>query len=230
MTLKIPAPRLLPMTIATLAALLAVKCGVFLEAAFTEGHKPGGGMVATARAAGSEPAAEHGKPAPPPPPELKQADCSVSNIPTAKNPCCRNCGSAARTRCTRRASRTPADLSCRGRAESRGAGRRTPGPAEETRRPRCRPEAESRGRMARPGETVRDHEAARGGNDFQRPVDARAAANSRPHERRQGRLRHGGDEPRQGARRHRRNWRRCGPAGCLAVRRSQDRQPNLRGG
>nr|WP_294566599.1 hypothetical protein [uncultured Rhodopila sp.] len=38
MTLKIPAPRLLPMTIATLAALLAVKSGVFLEAALSEGQ------------------------------------------------------------------------------------------------------------------------------------------------------------------------------------------------
>nr|WP_294550997.1 hypothetical protein [uncultured Rhodopila sp.] len=74
MTLKIPAPRLLPMTIATLAALLAVKSGVFLEAALSEGRKPGGGMVATARAAGTEPAAEHAKP-PAPPPEAKAAEC-----------------------------------------------------------------------------------------------------------------------------------------------------------
>jgi flagellar motility protein MotE (MotC chaperone) len=72
MSLKIPAPRLLPMTITTLAALLAVKAGVFLEAAVTEGHKPGGGMVATARAAATEPAADH---AAPPPPEPKTAEC-----------------------------------------------------------------------------------------------------------------------------------------------------------
>jgi flagellar motility protein MotE (MotC chaperone) len=71
MTLKIPAPRLLPMTIASLVALLAVKSGVFLEAALTEGHKPGGGMVTIARAAGTEPVAEHAKP----PPEPKAADC-----------------------------------------------------------------------------------------------------------------------------------------------------------
>jgi flagellar motility protein MotE (MotC chaperone) len=74
MSLKIPAPRLLPMTIATLAALLAVKSGVFLEAALSEGRKPGGGMVAMARAAGTEPAAEHARP-PAPPPEPKAAEC-----------------------------------------------------------------------------------------------------------------------------------------------------------
>jgi flagellar motility protein MotE (MotC chaperone) len=75
MTLKIPAPRLLPMTIATVAALLAVKSGVFLDAALSEGRKPGGGIVATARAAGTEPAGEHVKPAPAPPPEPMAADC-----------------------------------------------------------------------------------------------------------------------------------------------------------
>nr|WP_294528545.1 hypothetical protein [uncultured Rhodopila sp.] len=76
MMLKIPAPRLLPMTIATLAALLAVKAGVFLEAALSEGRKPDGGMVAIARAAGPEREAEHARPpAAPPPPEQTQADC-----------------------------------------------------------------------------------------------------------------------------------------------------------
>nr|WP_294509779.1 hypothetical protein [uncultured Rhodopila sp.] len=75
MTLKIPAPRLLPMTIATLTALLAVKSVVFLEAALTEGRKPGGGMVTIAKAAGPEREAEHVKPPPAPPPEQKPAEC-----------------------------------------------------------------------------------------------------------------------------------------------------------
>jgi flagellar motility protein MotE (MotC chaperone) len=63
MNLKIPAPRLLPMTIATLAALLTVKSGGILEAALTRGHKAEGGMVAIAKAAGTEVAGDRGKPA-----------------------------------------------------------------------------------------------------------------------------------------------------------------------
>jgi flagellar motility protein MotE (MotC chaperone) len=58
MMLKIPAPRLLPTTIATLAALLLVKSGDLLEATFTAGHRTERGMMAVARAAGT--AAEAG--------------------------------------------------------------------------------------------------------------------------------------------------------------------------
>jgi flagellar motility protein MotE (MotC chaperone) len=54
MTLKIPAPRLLPMTIATLAALLLVKGGDLLEAVLTADHRSDRGMMAIARAAGAE--------------------------------------------------------------------------------------------------------------------------------------------------------------------------------
>jgi flagellar motility protein MotE (MotC chaperone) len=78
---KIPSPRLLPATIATLAALLVVKCGVLLEAAVLHGGRPDSAMVAAAHAASTERstegsghtsaerapvehgAAEHGKPA-----------------------------------------------------------------------------------------------------------------------------------------------------------------------
>jgi flagellar motility protein MotE (MotC chaperone) len=63
MKLKIPAPRLLPMTITALAALLVVKCGNILEAALITGHRTPSGMVATAKAATTEPPAEKAKPA-----------------------------------------------------------------------------------------------------------------------------------------------------------------------
>ena len=54
MTLNIPAPRLLPMTIATLVALLLVKGGDLLEAALSADHRSDRGMMAIARAAGAE--------------------------------------------------------------------------------------------------------------------------------------------------------------------------------
>lgn len=59
--LKIPAPRLLPATIATMAALLLLKCGVLVEAAVTHGARPESVMVASANAAGTEAAKEHEK-------------------------------------------------------------------------------------------------------------------------------------------------------------------------
>ncbi|HEX3573918.1 MAG TPA: hypothetical protein VHU42_04885 [Rhodopila sp.] len=58
--LKIPAPRLLPATIATLAALLLVKCGVLLGTVVTHGEKPDGVMVGVANAASTERPPEHG--------------------------------------------------------------------------------------------------------------------------------------------------------------------------
>ncbi|MDR3533179.1 MAG: hypothetical protein P4L90_21800 [Rhodopila sp.] len=70
--LTIPAPRLLPATIATLAALLLLKCGVLLQAAVGRGPKPDSMMVAAANAAAAEPPKEHAKAAagslPPPAP------------------------------------------------------------------------------------------------------------------------------------------------------------------
>jgi flagellar motility protein MotE (MotC chaperone) len=60
MILKIPAPRLLPMTIMALAALLAVKSGGLVEAALTAGHPGDRGMMAIAQAAGAEAEAGHG--------------------------------------------------------------------------------------------------------------------------------------------------------------------------
>jgi flagellar motility protein MotE (MotC chaperone) len=60
MTFIIPAPRLLPATIATLAALLLLKGGILSMAALTHGAKPDGSIVTVAHAA--EAAKEHAKP------------------------------------------------------------------------------------------------------------------------------------------------------------------------
>jgi flagellar motility protein MotE (MotC chaperone) len=82
MTLKIPAPRVLPMTIATLAALLAVKCGDLLEAVLITGHTTPAGMVAAANAAAATDApAEKTKP-PAPAPEQKPPEAA----PVAEGP------------------------------------------------------------------------------------------------------------------------------------------------
>ncbi len=86
--LKIPALRLLPATIATLAALLLLKSGLLLQGAVTHGSRPDSAIVGKAYASSTEkppehakapseqarehakpagePAAEHGKPAKPP--------------------------------------------------------------------------------------------------------------------------------------------------------------------
>ncbi len=69
---KIDPPRLLPMTIATLAALLMLKCGILLQAVVTHGGRSDSVMVGAANAASTErspeapaaaPAAPHPKPA-----------------------------------------------------------------------------------------------------------------------------------------------------------------------
>ena len=60
---KIPAPRLLPTTIAALAALLAVKCGLLLQIAVTHGARPDSVIVTAANAASSDMTKETAKPA-----------------------------------------------------------------------------------------------------------------------------------------------------------------------
>jgi flagellar motility protein MotE (MotC chaperone) len=72
MTLKIPAPRLLPMTITMLAVLLLVKCGELAEAALNADHRAERGLVATAKAAGAQTGGEHGKLAAKPAPPVEQ--------------------------------------------------------------------------------------------------------------------------------------------------------------
>src|SRR3954453_8091060 len=81
MMLKIPAPRLLPTTIATLAALLLVKSGDLLEATFTAGHRAERGILAVARAAGAEAEAGGGRAKPPPPPAVEQKPSCANAAP-----------------------------------------------------------------------------------------------------------------------------------------------------
>lgn len=66
--LKVPAPRLLPATIAAIGALLAVKCGVLLQVVVTHGAIPDGAMVAVANAASTEQVKGNTKPAATSPP------------------------------------------------------------------------------------------------------------------------------------------------------------------
>jgi flagellar motility protein MotE (MotC chaperone) len=82
--LKIPAPRLLPATIVAMAALLLLKCGVFLQAVATHGPRPDGVMVAAANAASSDQTREPAKPAAPPVPQ-KAAGPTASG-PAASGP------------------------------------------------------------------------------------------------------------------------------------------------
>jgi flagellar motility protein MotE (MotC chaperone) len=58
--LKIPAPRLLPATIAAVAMLLSLKCGLLVQAVVTHGARLDSVVVATAKAASTERSAEHG--------------------------------------------------------------------------------------------------------------------------------------------------------------------------
>ncbi|WP_428542042.1 MotE family protein [Rhodopila sp.] len=63
--LKVPAPRLLPTTITVMAAVLLLKCGVLLEAAFSDSAMLDSGMVASANAASSDETKQPESPAPP---------------------------------------------------------------------------------------------------------------------------------------------------------------------
>jgi flagellar motility protein MotE (MotC chaperone) len=89
--LKIPAPRLLPASIAAMAALLLLKCGVLLNAAVTHGFTPDSVMVTVANAASTEQIREPAKPgapvaqpkvtAPPSPPQTSPSQ--TSPVPAA---------------------------------------------------------------------------------------------------------------------------------------------------
>jgi flagellar motility protein MotE (MotC chaperone) len=61
---KIPAPRLLPATIAALAVLLPLKCGVLLQAVVTHEQQPDRVMVAAANAATTDQTKEPSSPTP----------------------------------------------------------------------------------------------------------------------------------------------------------------------
>jgi flagellar motility protein MotE (MotC chaperone) len=82
--LQIPAPRLLPATIVTMAALLLLKCGVFLQAVATHSPRPEGVMVAAANAASSDQTKEPAKPAAPP--AAQKAAAPTGSGPAASGP------------------------------------------------------------------------------------------------------------------------------------------------
>lgn len=88
MTLTIPTPRLLPATIATLAALLLLKGGILTRAALTDGAKPTSIIVTAAMAA--EASKEHAKPAGesphPKPPATEQKPVAAVAPPVPEGP------------------------------------------------------------------------------------------------------------------------------------------------
>ena len=82
--LKIPPPRLLPATIAVLAALLVLKCGILVQAMMTDGAKPGNAIVTVANAAGTDQTKESSKapaPAKPVPPPVPAAPAVAEGPP-----------------------------------------------------------------------------------------------------------------------------------------------------
>jgi flagellar motility protein MotE (MotC chaperone) len=89
MTLSIPGPRLLPATIATLAALLLLKGAILSQAALTRGPKPDSIIVTAAHA--GEAAKEHTKPSgesphAKPPPAAEQKPVAVAPPPVPEGP------------------------------------------------------------------------------------------------------------------------------------------------
>jgi flagellar motility protein MotE (MotC chaperone) len=92
MIVRLPAPRLLPVTITTIAVLLVVKGAVLLQAVVSDGRRPDGVMVVAANAADAE--TEHARPPPnlaaplsPRPPASKaQPESATATQPGASQP------------------------------------------------------------------------------------------------------------------------------------------------
>lgn len=85
---KIDLPRLLPTTIATLAALLSLKCGILLQAVVTHEGRPDSAIVAAANAASTERSPE-APPVPLPPrakPAAESATPATAQKPTVSSP------------------------------------------------------------------------------------------------------------------------------------------------
>jgi flagellar motility protein MotE (MotC chaperone) len=91
--IKLPAPRLLPLTITTLSMLLVVKCGVLVQAVVTDGHWAASSVVTQAKAADGEkttpkPVANQSPPLSPPPsePPHPAGPKAVAIAPSAPTP------------------------------------------------------------------------------------------------------------------------------------------------
>jgi flagellar motility protein MotE (MotC chaperone) len=85
---KIDLPRLLPTTIATLAALLSLKCGILLQAVVTHEGRPDSAIVTAANAASTERSPE-ASPVPLPPRAKPAADSATpapAQKPTVSSP------------------------------------------------------------------------------------------------------------------------------------------------
>ena len=213
--LKIPAPRLLPITIAALGALLMVKCGrprrsVAVDPRATARRRDGrrrerrkhrpdnetsqAGRAAprrrhASRKAGRGPASTADAAGPPPVSDSERALLGPAAAPA---------GTGRARRSARRAGIDPG----RGGAEARRA-RDELQACRRSSKAWTPPRSNGGGRLARPGEALRSHEAARMPRRSSTTCDAGAAAVDRSHEGRKGGAGDGGNEPRQGARRHR---------------------------
>lgn len=84
---KIPAPRLLPATIAALGALLMVKCAVLVQLAVTHEQQSGNVMVTAANAASTDQTTDRAKPvAPTPPPSASRKAVAAQPPPSTTPP------------------------------------------------------------------------------------------------------------------------------------------------
>ena len=82
--LKISTPRLLPATITAIGALLALKCGILLQAVVTHGVMLNSAMVGAANAASTEQTKENGKPPSTPPPSGASVKAVATPAPAPK--------------------------------------------------------------------------------------------------------------------------------------------------
>jgi flagellar motility protein MotE (MotC chaperone) len=84
--LKVPAPRLLPATIAAIGALLMLKCGVLIEATLTHGAIPDSLMFGAANAASTDQVKETKPAAPAPPKAIVPPATAPASSPPASGP------------------------------------------------------------------------------------------------------------------------------------------------
>ncbi len=89
--MKLPPPRILPLTITTLSMLLVVKCGVLVQAVLTDGHWATTSVVTQAKAAVGEkpnakPVASQSPPLSPPPSGPPHPSAAKAGAPTPSGP------------------------------------------------------------------------------------------------------------------------------------------------
>ena len=206
----------MPLTIVALAALLAVKSVTLVRAAAGDaGAQRRCGRARCAGTASRGDGPQNYKAAgSPPPTQASGAPRRVARPPGRPNgtppwpgavgqrppsvPCCSICASAASELDARDAA-----LTAREAMLAAAGARLEPASANST---RCKsklegleqaPQAARGGELGGPGEALREHEAARRGDDLQRPRPAGAAAGGGPHEGSEGGAGAGGDAARK---------------------------------